>query len=130
MKQLFGNFKYWLLIHIKSKKNKNFSLQTTVDAYEKYQKDQEKFDHIFRLDIEEEIVCSAKKGRTYIFTPSVHSSYYIGNFYEKYIRITDERLDNLKNYLVTLGFQVLECKNMDGFRTLKISWDKDSKTKF
>ena len=130
MKQLFRNIKYWWVIHIKGKRNKDFSLQTTVDAYEKYQKDQEKLDHIFRLDIEEEIVCSAKKGRTYIFTPSVHSNYYIGNLYEKYIHITDERLDNLKNYLVTLGFQVLECKDMDGFRTLKISWVKDSKIKF
>lgn len=85
MKQLFRNFKYWLLIHIKGKKNKDFSLQTAVDAYEKYQKDQERLDHIFCLNIEEEIVYSAKKGRTYTFTPSVHSNYYIGNFYEKFI---------------------------------------------
>ena len=115
--------------YIKENKNKNFSLQTTLDAYEKYKKEQERLDHIFCLNIEEEIIYSAKKGRTHIFTPCVHSKYYSGNSYKKYILITDERLDNLKTYLTSLDFQVLECKDMDGFRTLKISWDKDSKTK-
>ena len=46
MKQLFRNLKYWWVIHIKGKRNKDFSLQTTVDAYEKYQKDQEKLEKI------------------------------------------------------------------------------------